>query len=351
MAYEEECLILCSQNNTMSLKKGKKTVQFLLFLALGVSLLWVSTQSLTEDEIKKVKDLVLNANLLFVLPCIGVLVLSHYIRALRWKMMMDPLGNPPRINNVFLSVLVGYFFNLLFPRLGEVMKCSLLGKYEKMPVDKLIGTMFAERMLDLVCLLLVITITILSQLQKVGSYANELFDKLVLKTNNALPTTLFVLFVFLVVLVLLYWAFRKSNWFIKIKTFLRGIKEGLFTIVSIQKKGLFFLYTFLIWFLYLLSIRIGFYAMEEVAHLSWVPSFTILTFGSFAMIATQGGIGAYQLAIQKTLTIYGIDQVSGLAFGWLLWSVQTVMLLVVGPIALFLLFYFNRKKEQPTEYP
>jgi hypothetical protein len=107
---------------------------------------------------------------------------------------------------------------------------------------------------------------------------------------------------------------------------------------------MFLLYTVVIWFLYLLSIRIGFYSMLDTISLSWVPSLTILTFGSFAMIATQGGVGAYQLAVQKTLSFYQINEVSGLAFGWLLWSVQTFMLLIVGPIAMFLLFSLNRKK-------
>lgn len=325
-------------------KKAKQTAKFLLFFGLGIFLLWFTTRSLTREEINKVSDLVLNANLIYVLPSIGALILSHYIRALRWKMLMDPLGKPTKIKNVFLSVMVGYFFNLVFPRLGEVMKCSLMGKYEKMPVDKLIGTMVAERIVDLICLVLVIVLTVFSQIEKVGTYAKELLNNLLGKANNALALAI-IFVVFFLILTILYYRFKHSEWFIKIKHFFIGIKKGLFTIASIDNKGLFFLHTFFIWFLYLLSIRIGLYSMSEVAHLSWVPSLTILTFGSFAMIATQGGIGAYQLAIQKTLTLYGVNEVSGLAFGWLLWSVQTIMLLVTGPISLFLLFYTNQKKK------
>ena len=331
----------------MNPKKAKQTAHFLLFFGLGIFLLWFTTRSLTREEINKVSDLVLNANLIYVLPSIGALVLSHYIRALRWKMLMDPLGMPTKIKNVFLSVLVGYFFNLVFPRLGEVMKCSLMGKYEKMPVDKLIGTMVAERIVDLVCLVLVIVLTIFFQIEKVGNYAKELLDNLLGKANNALAVALLFVVVFLI-LTILYKRFKNSAWFIRVKRFFMGIKQGLFTIASINNKGLFFLHTFLIWSLYLLSIRIGLYSMSEVSHLSWVPSLTILTFGSFAMIATQGGIGAYQLAIQKTLTLYGVNEVSGLAFGWLLWSVQTIMLLVTGPISLFLLFYTNQKKKSSS---
>lgn len=324
--------------------KAKQGIQFILFLSLGIVLLWYSTSTLTEEDVKKVKDLVFRADLLYVFPSIGALLLSHYIRAIRWKMMLDELGTKPGLTNVFLSVLVGYFLNLVFPRLGEVAKCSLLGKYEKMPVDKLIGTIVAERILDLVCLFIVIVLTIATQLDQLGAYANELIDKLVVKANQSANIVILFFSGIFIFLVLGYWIFKKSKWLKTIQSFFQGIKEGLFVIRKIEKKRMFLVYTVLIWFLYLLSIRIGFYSMLETNSLSWVPSLTILTFGSFAMIATQGGVGAYQLAVQKTLSLYQINEVSGLAFGWLLWSVQTFMLLVVGPIAMLLLFLLNRKK-------
>lgn len=324
--------------------KSKQILQFILFLSLGIFLLWYTTASLTKEDIEKVKKLVLEAKLIYVIPSILVLLISHYIRSLRWKMMMDELGRKPRISNVFLSVLVGYFLNLVFPRLGEVAKCTLLGKYEKMPVDKLIGTIVAERLIDLICLIVVVVLTIVTQINRVGTYAEELLNNLLLKANESVFTVLIGLLVVLVISIALYSIFKKSKWLTKISSFLTGLKEGLFSIRKIEKKGLFLGYTLLIWFLYLSSIRIGFYSLTDTELLSWVPSLTILTFGSFAMIATQGGVGAYQLAVQKTLGFYGIQEVVGLAFGWLLWSVQTFMLLVVGPISMLFLFFFNKKK-------
>jgi uncharacterized membrane protein YbhN (UPF0104 family) len=324
--------------------KAKQGIQFILFLSLGLFLLWYTTSTLTDEDIKKVKELVFKADLFYVFPSIGALLLSHYIRSIRWKMMLDELGSKPGLTNVFLSVLVGYFLNLVFPRLGEVAKCSLLGKYEKMPVDKLIGTIVAERILDLICLVIVIAVTIASQLDQLGNYAGELTNKLLSKANDSVNMALFIITFVIIFLSLGYWLLRKSKWLNSLQSFFQGIKEGLFVIRKIEKKRMFILYTVLIWFLYLLSIRIGFYSMLDTISLSWVPSLTILTFGSFAMIATQGGVGAYQLAVQKTLSFYQINEVSGLAFGWLLWSVQTFMLLIVGPIAMFLLFLLNRKR-------
>lgn len=322
----------------------KQIFQFVLFLSLGIFLLWYTTASLSAEDLQQVEALVFNAKLAYVIPSTIALLLSHYIRALRWKMMMDELNRKPGIINVFLSVLVGYFLNLVFPRLGEVAKCSLLGRYEKMPVDQLIGTIVAERLLDLICLILVIFLTVFTQIERVGGYANELFVSLIAKANDSINTLLISIALLLLGGIITYQLFRKSTWLIKVKTFLTGIKQGLISIQSIRKKGLFLLYTFTIWFLYLASIRLGFYSISETMELGWVPALTILTFGSFAMIATQGGVGAYQLAIQKTLLFYGIAQLNGLAFGWLLWSVQTFMLLIVGPISMFLLFFMNKKK-------
>ncbi len=264
-------------------------------------------------------------------------------------MLIQPLGKSPSTSNVFLAVLTGFFFNLLFPRLGEVMKCTLLGKYEKIPVDKLIGTMVAERVLDLICLVLVIFLAISTQIDLVGGYAKELWDQ-IMSSLNASPSAVLYFAMILVSIAgighLAYVKARHSSLMVKIKNWIKGIVEGLISVRKVENKLWFIIYTLAIWFLYLSSIRVGFYAMQELVQLGWVPSLTILTFGSFAMIATQGGIGAYQFAVQKTLLLYGVKEVSGLAFGWLLWSVQTVMLFITGPVSLLLLFTLNKKPKE-----
>jgi len=338
-------LTLPVETRSQIMKRTKTVLQFIIFLSLGVFLIWFSTRSFTENEINRVKQLVFNAKLGIVVPCILILLMSHYFRAIRWKMMIKPLGKHPSTLNVFFAVLTGFFFNLLFPRLGEVMKCSLLGKYEKIPVDRLIGTMVAERVIDLLCLIVVILLTISSQMGLVGEYARELSLQVISKIK-ASPGTIFYLMILIMGLtILVYWLYKKAGdtaLGVKIKEMVKGVIEGLVSIKKVERPFLFVFYTLAIWFLYLSSIRVGFYALEDLVQLGWVPSLTVLTFGSFAMIATQGGIGAYQFAVQKTLALYGINEVSGLAFGWLLWSVQTVMLFLVGPASLLLLFIKNK---------
>lgn len=333
------------------IKRVKTISKFLLFLGLGIFLLWLTVRSFGEKEIQQVKDLIFHANFTVVVFCSGILVFSHFIRALRWKMMIEPLGRSPKRSNVFFAVLAGYFFNLLFPRLGEVMKCTFISKYEDVPVDKLIGTMVAERLVDLICLIVVIALTILTQMNLVGSYALEL-TRLLEKKFHFTPL-IWTLIVTTIVLVLvltlkLFNVSRNHPKLFKIKEIIKGMLEGLLSIRKVKSLPSYIFYTVLIWFCYLISIRIGFYGMSSLSDLGWIPSLSILTFGSFAMIATQGGIGAYQLAIQKTLTLYQIDQVSGLAFGWLLWLVQTLILFLIGPLSVLMLYLLNKKHQKQT---
>jgi uncharacterized membrane protein YbhN (UPF0104 family) len=326
-------------------------LQYTIFLGLGIFLLWWTTKNLTATEIQHLKDALNGANYLLVIPAMILLLLSHYSRALRWKILMEPLGFQPSSLNTFFAVMLGYFFNLLVPRLGEVMKCTMLARYEKTPVDKVIGTMVAERAIDLICLLIVIGLTILLQVDIASSFLSAEWQKSAEKdpasgNYSGLLLTLATIGAGLVLMIWLMRRFAHISVIAKIKRILLGIWQGLTSVRFVKRKWAFIFHTVFIWSMYLLSIRLGFYAMESVSHLGLRPSFTILSFGSLAMIITQGGIGAYQLAVQKTLTLYGIAEVDGLAYGWLLWAVQTLMVLVVGLICLLLLPIFNKQKNE-----
>ena len=332
----------------MKNERLKAVLKFLFFLLLGVFLIWVTTKSLSSQEIEEVIKQLLNANFKILIPSIIIILFSHFIRALRWQMLIKPLSYQPGIINVFLSVLIGFFFNLVFPRLGELMKCTLLGKHEKIPVDKLVGTMVAERFVDVFCLVIVIVITIFSQYQRVGIYAKEIWSKFYTGIFNDLNRTIIgflIVALILSALVIAYKKFEQSTLMVKVRRILSGILLGIVSIRKIEKKSLFILYTFLIWFFYLYCIKIGFLAINELSDLGWTPSLTILTFGSFAMIATQGGIGAYQLAVQKTLVLYEIKEVTGLAFGWLMWSVQTIFLMITGPLSILVMSIINKQRK------
>lgn len=330
-------------------KKLLNVFQYLFFLGLGLFLIWYSVKDLTKDELSMMKNALRNANFYIVIPGLIISFSSHYSRALRWKMLMKPLDFQPSNSNTFYAVILGYFFNLFVPRLGEVMKCTVLAKYEKTPVDKLIGTMVAERAFDFICLLIVFVLTIVLQIDFLGNFVSQkirdYFSSLELFSWSRMFILIICFFGFTMALRYVLVKYAHIKHISKIKNIIKGIWDGLISIRKVEKKGLFLFHSLFIWFTYLMGMRISFYAMDSISHLGILPSFTLLSFGSIAMIVTQGGIGAYQLAIQKALHMYGISEVIGLAFGWLMWIIQTGSLVVAGVISLILMPLSNRKKK------
>jgi uncharacterized protein (TIRG00374 family) len=331
-------------NKTLSL-----ALQYLIFLGLGLFLIWWSIHNLTDEDMRRLGDALGGADYILVLPAMLILLLSHYSRALRWRILMKPLGFEPSRLNTFFAVMLGYFFNLLVPRMGEVMKCTMLAKYEHTPVDKLIGTMVAERALDVICLALVIGLSLVLQMDMVNTFLSGTDVRVGTEGFGwwRLIGALLLVVAGIWVIRLLMMRYAHVNIVSRIRTIAAGIWQGLTSIRRIESSRLpaFLFHTIFIWAMYLLSIRMGFYAMSSVMGLGMSAALTILSVGSLAMIITQGGIGAYQIVVQRSLALYGIPEVSGLAFGWLLWAVQTILVLVVGLICLILLPVINKRKK------
>lgn len=329
------------------MKKNLSTiVQYILFLGLGIGLIWYSSKDLTQTQIQELKDSFSQTRVIYILPVLLALLVAHYVRALRWRLLMKPLGYTPSRTNTFLVVLIGYLFNLLVPRLGEVMKCTMLAKYEKVPADKLVGTIVAERAVDLLSLVIITLIMLLTQFDLLGAPTLAALQKAIEGTSWA--RIIFILVSSIGVLLLARWVL---NHFTHVR-FLRGLRKiwigvwrGLTSIGRLKERGWFLFHTLAIWALYLGSIWVGFKAFPPVQGLGLNASVAILIFGSLGMIATQGGIGAYQLAVEKTLQLYGVSAVIGLAFGWVLWGAQTAIVLLAGMASLALLPLINHFKK------
>lgn len=327
----------------------KAALQYLLFLGLGIGLIWYSSKDLTPDQLTQLKNSWKQARFAYMIPVVLVMLLSHFSRALRWIILMKPLGYKPTVTNTYLAVLLGYFFNMLVPRLGEVMKCTVLAKYEKVAPDKLVGTILAERAVDFVSLFLVAILMVVIQFDRIGSYTIDTILSLVRSKGGQLSWIKLLLFIGALVafIMLIRWLFRRFHHnaiVIRMKAIAKGIWEGIKSLKNIDNKPAFFFHSIFIWAMYLLGIWMGFLAFPPVAHLGFQASVSILVFGSLGMIATQGGIGAYQIAVEKTLVRFAIPNVMGLAFGWLLWAAQTAIVLLSGIAALLLLPFVNTKK-------
>jgi uncharacterized protein (TIRG00374 family) len=334
-------------------KKILSVLQYILFLGFSVFLVWWSTRNITDKGWEDIKTAFRNANYLLVLPVMICLLLSHYSRALRWKILMEPLGYTPRVFNTYMAVLIGYMANLAVPRLGEVLKCTILARYEKVPADKLVGTIVAERAFDVVCLLVVIMITVFTQAGIIGDYMSETLRTIVQSKSGSFSATGLIIVTAVILLLIggaifVFKKFSHIKLIQKIKTILSGIWRGITSARYLKKKGWFLFHTVFIWTMYLMSVRIGLMAMDETSIYGIKHSLSILTMGSFAMIvpAPGGGVGVYAWFVQNTLAIYGLKDTIGLAFGNLMWSVQFFFSLISGGIALTLLPYFNKTKPE-----
>jgi len=333
-------------------KKIISLLQYLLFLGLAIFLVWWSLGKIEHKDWLDIKGSWLRADFWLLIPVVLILLGAHLSRAVRWKILMQPMGYVPSLLNVYLAVLVSYIANLAIPRLGEVLKCTILSRYEKIPADKLVGTVVAERAFDLVCLAIIFTITLLSQVDIIGSYASDVLGKIFNKGTNSTAVRiinwLLVIMVFIGFFTTLRWLFKKfahTRVVQKIKEILKNIWHGLTSIRYLKNKGWFIFHTVLIWVLYLAAIRVGMAAMKETSIYGIKASLSVLCMGSIGMIATQGGVGAYPLLVQETMMLYGLTENMGKAFGWLLWLVQFFMVVIFGAISLFLLPVINRKKK------
>ena len=172
------------------MKKPVITIlQYLFFLGLGILFVWLSVRQIKESDWVQIKTSIQKARLWLIIPVCLTLLLSHFSRAIRWKILMEPLGYKPSTFNTFAAVMIGYLVNAAVPRLGEVVKCTLLSRYEKVRADKLVGTIVMERAVDMVCLAVVFVAALIFQGHVIGDFVSSLFgDFFRNKTGEAVPT-------------------------------------------------------------------------------------------------------------------------------------------------------------------
>jgi hypothetical protein len=269
---------------------------------------------------------------------------------MRWKMLIEPLGYKPSTINTFFGVMVGYLVNLGAPRLGEIIKCTVLARYEKIRADKLVGTIVAERAFDLLSLVLVFAITLAIEFKTIGVWTGDWLGTVFKSNEGKFSPIRLVIFIGLLLLAIfvlriLLTRFLHINFVQQIKVILKGIWHGLTSIRLVRNKLLFLFYTAGIWALYVISTWIGFDVLLQTSNLSIGAAFSALIMGSIGMIFSPGGIGAYPWFIQQTVLLYGIaEEPYGQALGWLLWLGQFIIFVVFGALSFILLPTFNKKK-------
>lgn len=330
-------------------KALRNILKLFIFLGLGIFLVWLITHNLTSAQWLKIKEVFREANYWVLIPVFMVGTLSHILRALRWNLLIKPMGYHPRVFTTFSAVMIGYIANLALPRMGEITRCGVLSRNENIPFQKVVGTMIIERLIDLFSLGILILLAVLIQLDVVGSFFSDALTKRISEvfeqgTSLHYAILAVVILIIIAAIIFLLKFFRHTRWYRKLILLWRGVKEGIFTIGKMKKKGLFFVYTIFIWVCYFLMVFIGFFCLEPTSVLGLKAGLSVLGFGSIGMILTQGGIGAYQLIVEKTLELYGIAEAYGFAFGWLSWITQTGLTLILGLICTVTLPFIKRRK-------
>jgi glycosyltransferase 2 family protein len=325
-------------------------LQYIVFLGGGVFLVWWQLKGMTTEQKTQFTNALREANYWLIIPIVFMSLLSHLSRSYRWKLLLEPLDYYPKIKNVFAVTMVGYLANAAIPRLGEILKCTFLAKYEHIKVDKLVGSILIERTFDVICFIIFIGLTVLIQVDKIGGFIKE---KITAFGNNSGLSMAGKALIVLGVILLIYFLLKilldkypSSKIILAINGFFKGIGEGFIAIRSLKKRNLFVAHTLFIWAMYLLEIYVGFKAMEHTAALDLRAACSVLVLASLSMILTPNGIGLFPIFIMQTLILYGIQADYGMAFGWLIWGVSTCIILIVGFICLLLLPYINKTKNE-----
>ncbi len=330
-------------------RRFRTILQYVFFFSLGFLFVWLSIKDVGPLERVQIRFALNNARYFLALPVFMILLLSHYVRAMRWRLLIESIGYKPSKANTFFAVMIGYIVNQAVIRLGEVLKCTVLARYEKVPADKLVGTIILERLVDAICLVIVFVITIIIQPTLYDELVDKIFNSRETDESKKIPGYLVLLIVSgIVLLIIALWMIIKKKNFNDlvnaIKKIAKRVWEGISAIQHLKKRGQFILYTLLMWTLYLGGGYIGFYALQETEHYGIREAFAVLSAGSIGMTITPGGIGGYAFLLEQTMQIYGLSQGVALAFGWLLWLANTSVIIIGGLISFVALPWYNKNK-------
>lgn len=330
-------------------KRAKSIIQFIILLGVGAFLVWLSLRSVASKK-EEIFNSFKNANYFWIGLSMLISFFGHFLRAYRWNYLLQPLGYKTSLLNANGAVLIGYFANYGLPRMGELTRCTIAARYDKVPFEVALGTVITERIVDLALLIIVFFLTLFAQFHELIGLANEhvfypLRDKL--HGLSGKPVLMWSLIAVCAAGIVLFFMLRKKISSVlrgKFGKVIKGFGEGIVSVKSMKHKGRFILLSLLIWSTYFYSLYIAFYAFEETSHLGQAECLTLLLFGTFGVIFTPGGLGVYHALITQLLVGYGIGAITAFAFPWLTWTSQFILIMVLGFASLIILPIANRNK-------
>ena len=315
----------------------RKFLSLLFPLLIGTGIIYYQFTTLSHDELDKIKISFLKADYFYIFLSLFISLFGYWSRAYRWKFALQHLGYTTKFRNDLMTVCVSYLVNLTLPRSGEISRAALLKKYENVPFDKGFGTIVAERIVDMLIFLLFVLFGFVSQFEKIYQY--------VVAKNLKFETLLWILLIgfLLFILFIFVWIYAEWKIITKLKLKLSGLIEGMQSVVKMEKKWSYLFHSIFIWFTYLLMFYVTIFALPETASIRFDVELMGFIFGTLAVGFTNGGLGAYPLAVASILGLYGISEGIGTAFGYLVWVSQTLLTVFLGLVSYLLLPLLNKK--------
>lgn len=323
-------------------------IRFFVLLIIAVVLLVLAFRGIS---FRVIANQILQAKFFWVFLSFLISAIAHLSRAVRWNLLMEPLGYAPPLRKTFYAVMAGYLANLAFPRLGEITRCGSLTKAEGIPFNKLLGTVITERIIDVISLLICLLLVMVIEFSRLGDFLKENIIKPVAHKFHVFQSPLLIFAAILIFATVVFLVFRylrkKENRFSHL---IKGVTEGILSVRSLKRPGAFIFHSLLIWFLYFLSVYVAFFSMTPTEGLGPGAALFLLVAAGVAMSApVQGGIGAYHLLVSQGLLLYGLTQEEGLAFATLLHSLQLILSVLLGSISFLLLLSGKSVKEPENQ--
>ncbi|WP_027125624.1 lysylphosphatidylglycerol synthase transmembrane domain-containing protein [Gelidibacter mesophilus] len=315
--------------------KTKKTLRIALPVVLAVFFGWYTFSKLPIDQIIPYFK---TAHYGWIFLGMSLGLFSNLSRAYRWKYLLAPMGYRLKYPNSIMAVFITYLANYGIPRSGEVLRAAVLTNYEGVPFQKAFGTIIAERMADLIVLLSIVAITLLIQFDFIFQLLEKSFQpkKLILFA---------VIGIVFCTMIFLYLKKSQSKIALKVRNFVKGLLEGILSIFKMEHKWAFIFHTLFIWVMYVMMFYVTTLAVDDLRGVSIGALLIAFIAGSFTIAATNGGIFVYPLAIGAAFSLFDIPENPSIAFGWIIWASQTLMIIVLGSLSFLFLPIYNRKNK------
>lgn len=311
----------------------KTALKYIILFLIGVGVLYLAFRG---QDLGKIWEEIKGADFFWVIVSSFAVWIAHVLRALRWQMLYRSIQYNVGFWNAYHAVIIGYLANLALPRFGEIGRCSVINKAEKVPMFASIGTVITERLFDVLVLLLTSMAMLVFQYDIVSDFLYDtLYLNLVKKLSAINYLWLLAIGIAIVLLIVIAIYLLRQKFSQKFLRIFVSLRQGFGSYSKLKQKGLFLSYTLGIWVFYSLSMYFAFSSIPATSGLHFNAAFTAIVFSGFAMAAPiQGGIGVFHWVVAQALVLYGVLFKDGLAYATIIHSSQVLLILILGSLSL-----------------